>query len=80
MFSILKEVDPIGVQKRTHDRNRHQGTFHVPGPNWLWSVDGYHKLSLFGIEIYAAIDAYSRYIPWFYVGVSSKTDISVCKQ
>lgn len=38
------------------------------------------KLSLFGIEIYAAIDGYSRYILWVYIGVSTRTAISVYKQ
>ena len=30
------------------------------------------KLELFGIEICAGIDAYSRYITWIYVGVSAR--------
>lgn len=38
------------------------------------------KLSLFGIEIYAAIDGYSRYILWVYIGISTRTAISVYKQ
>lgn len=35
---------------------------------------------MFGIEIYAAIDSYSRYITWFYCGVSGKTGVSVLSQ
>jgi hypothetical protein len=27
------------------------------------------KLEPYGIEIYAAIDGYSRYVIWFYVGM-----------
>jgi hypothetical protein len=38
------------------------------------------KLSYYGIEIYAAIDGYSRYVPWFYCGVSETTRVSVLKQ
>jgi hypothetical protein len=38
------------------------------------------KLSRYGIEIYAAIDGYSRYILWIYVGISTRTAISVYKQ
>jgi hypothetical protein len=38
------------------------------------------KLEAFGIEIYAAIDGYSRYILWIYVGVSARTGISVNRQ
>jgi hypothetical protein len=43
-------------------------------------MDGYMKLSLYGIEIYAAIDGYSRYILWVYIGISTRTAISVYKQ
>jgi hypothetical protein len=35
---------------------------------------------MFGIEIYATIDAYSRYVTWFYCGVSGKTGVSVLSQ
>jgi transposase InsO family protein len=38
------------------------------------------KLQPFGIEIYAAIDGYSRYIVWVYIGISARTAISVLRQ
>src|SRR5258706_8784397 len=59
------------------ERNIPRGEYWVPGPNYIWSVDGHMKLELFGIEIYAGVDAYSRYITWIYVGVSARTAISV---
>ena len=63
MFQILKELDPIGVAgRRPHLGTRPRGAYHVPGPNNVWSIDGHHKLSMFGIEIYAGIDAFSRYL------------------
>jgi len=63
MFAILKELDPIGVAgRRLHLGTRPQGAYTVPGPNFVWSIDGHHKLSMFGIEIYAGIDAFSRYV------------------
>ncbi|KAL3475663.1 hypothetical protein BJX99DRAFT_271041 [Aspergillus californicus] len=40
----------------------------------------YLKLAPYGIEIYAAIDAYSRYIIWIYVGISARTAVSVLRQ
>ena len=43
-------------------------------------MDGHCKLEQYGIEIYAAIDAYSRYVIWIYVGYSGRTAISVGKQ
>lgn len=80
MFAILKELDPIGVEKRRNDKYNRQGQFHCPGPNFVWSIDGHLKLKPYGIEIYAVIDAYSRYIVWIYVGISATTAVSVLKQ
>ncbi|KAI1097343.1 hypothetical protein F4804DRAFT_327903 [Jackrogersella minutella] len=36
----------------------------VPGPNYMWGMDGYLKLRFAGIEIYGAIDTYSRKLLW----------------
>lgn len=57
---------------------RHEAIFE--GPNHVWSVDGYEKLGAIGIEIYGAIDTHSRCLQWLYVGISSRTQISVLKQ
>ncbi|CAP93803.1 Pc16g11330 [Penicillium rubens Wisconsin 54-1255] len=54
--------------------------YSIPRPNDVWYVDGYMKLEPFGIEIYAAIDGYSRYIVWIYAGVSARTGVSVLHQ
>jgi hypothetical protein len=54
--------------------------YRCPGPNFVWHIDGYMKPEPFGIEIYAAIDGYSRYIAWIYVGISTRTGISVLHQ
>jgi hypothetical protein len=77
LFSLYKELAPMAVQRRFQDLQRHQGAYITPGPNFIWSIDGYLKLAPYGIEIYAAIDAYSRYIIWIYVGISSCTAVSV---
>ena len=63
MFSIIKELDSNSVANRRLflSSSPHDGYF-VPGPNFVWSLDGHHKLSMYGIEIYAGIDAYSRYV------------------
>jgi len=52
----------------------------VEGPNLIWLMDAYLKLFEVDIKIYAAIDAYSRYIPWIYCGISGRTGVSVLKQ
>ena len=62
MFKILKELDPIGVAgRRIHLTSTPRGAYLVPGLNFVWSIDGHYKLSMYGIEIYAGIDAFSRY-------------------
>ena len=43
-------------------------------------MDGHDKLSFWGIQIYAAIDAFSRYVTWCYVSISNRTQISVLRQ
>ena len=52
----------------------------VPGPDYVWSLDGHDKLADWGIEIYAAIDTYSRKIIWIYVGITNRTAMSVLHQ
>jgi hypothetical protein len=76
----VKSLDPEGLRRRTYDLNRKRGEYIVPGPDYLWSIDGHDKLSPFGFEIYAGIDAYSRKIIWIYVGISNRTSKSVLAQ
>jgi hypothetical protein len=76
----VREQNPEGVAARVRRRVRRRRQFWVKGPNRVWSVDGHDKLSRFGFEIYAAIDAYSRYIIWCFVGHSNRTAVSVNKQ
>ncbi|KAL4889310.1 hypothetical protein BDV59DRAFT_195730 [Aspergillus ambiguus] len=80
LFSAYKTVLPDAVQRRKYDLQRKRGEYIVPGPNYIWSVDGYLKLEPYGIEIYAAIDAYSRYIIWIYCGITARTAVSVLRQ
>lgn len=63
MFTILKELHSICVaSRRIHLGSRPCGAYLVPGPNFVWSIHGHHKLNMYGIEIYAGIDAFSRYV------------------
>lgn len=60
MFNILQALDPAGIAARPFALQKTpRGFFSVPGVNFVLSVDGHHKLSEYGIEIYAGIDAYS---------------------
>jgi hypothetical protein len=69
----VKELDPEGVQRRTRDAQRSRGEYIVPGPDYIWSIDGHDKLATWGVQIYTAIDAYSRHIIWIYIGVANCT-------
>jgi hypothetical protein len=61
MYELVRELDPAGVAARHFGQQRvPRGDFSVSGPNRILSVDGHHKLSLYGFEVYAGIDAYSR--------------------
>ena len=79
--NALKLQDPAGTETRKPGTKRKRRLeYIVPGPNFLWSIDGHDKLASYGIEIYGAIDAYSRRILWFYVGNSNRTQLSVVRQ
>jgi len=43
-------------------------------------MDGYDKFRNYGIEIYGAINAYSRRIIWLYVSNSNRTQVSMVRQ
>ena len=80
LFSIYRTLVPDAIERRMRNMQRHRGEYIVPGPNFVWSLDGYMKLAPYGIEVYASIDAYSRYIIWIYVGISARTAVSVLRQ
>lgn len=62
VFSIYRDERPDALHRRTLDLQRQRQAYRSPGPNHVWHMDGYMKLSGYGIEIYAAIDGHSRYI------------------
>ncbi|KAF3392417.1 hypothetical protein F1880_008931 [Penicillium rolfsii] len=76
VFSIYRDERPDALRRRTLDLQRQRQQYHSPGPNHVWHMDGYMKLSGYGIELYAAIDGFSRYILWIYVGISTRTAIN----
>jgi hypothetical protein len=70
----VKELDLVGLQCHTNDMQRHCEEYIVLGPDYIWSLDGHNKLLDWGIEIYAAIDAYSQFIIWIYIGISNRIE------
>ncbi|PWY70881.1 hypothetical protein BO94DRAFT_560538 [Aspergillus sclerotioniger CBS 115572] len=80
LHNIYRTIAPEAIQQRKNDMQRSRGSYMVPGPDHIWSVGGYMKLEPYGIQIYAAIDAYSRYIIWVYVGIDTRTSVSIVRQ
>jgi hypothetical protein len=80
LFKIYRTVASEAVNRRKRDMQQHRGEYIVPGPNFIWSIDGYDKLKPYGIEIYACIDGYSRYVIWIYIGISNSTAVSCLRQ
>ena len=61
IYRIAEEIYPEGVCRRREKQCVHRGVVITRGPNATWSMDGYCKLDFCGIEVYGAIDAYSRF-------------------
>ncbi|PIK47113.1 hypothetical protein BSL78_16009 [Apostichopus japonicus] len=55
----MKRVDPAGVEFRRRI-SLHRRVYSVPGPNYLWHIDGNHKLIRWRLVIHGGIDGYSR--------------------
>lgn len=57
----IRRVDPGGADQRTSMRI-HRRTYYVPCPNFLWHIDGNHKLIRWGLVVHTAIDGFSRFV------------------
>ncbi|KAF6732565.1 hypothetical protein FQA47_012866 [Oryzias melastigma] len=55
----LHRVDPTGIQLRRR-RSIVRRVYSVPYPNFIWHIDGNHKLIRWKFVIHGAIDGYSR--------------------
>jgi hypothetical protein len=62
--AIIKLHDAEGSEARKPGIKRKRALKYpvIPGPNHLWSINGHNKFRNYRIEIYAAINAYSRRI------------------
>ena len=59
--SSIRRVDPHGIQQRKLTTIQRR-TYHVEGPNYVWHMDGNHKLIRWKFIIHGAIDGYSRLV------------------
>ena len=80
IYSIASTINPEGLARRIRKVKIHRGRQLFLGPNYVWSIDGYCKFEAWGIQIYAAIDCYSRYVIWLYVGLTGRSAYSVFSQ
>lgn len=71
--SICREVDPEGSRQR-YTNTKMRRMYKVPWINYVWHIDGHHKLNPFGFVIHGAIDGYSRRI--MFMGVSNNNRAS----
>jgi hypothetical protein len=55
----LRRVDGLGQELRRRKTIQHR-KYKVPRPNYLWHLDGHHKLIMWGIIIHGLIDGYCR--------------------
>ena len=64
---LLNTLDPAGVEMRKKGKlqRRH---YSAKGPNFIWHLDSYDKLTPYGIGINTCIDGYSRNILWLEAG------------
>lgn len=57
----LKEGDPLGTFARQRLRIKRR-VYSVPCPNYIWHIDGNHKLIRWGLVLHHGIDGFSRLV------------------
>lgn len=57
----IHRVDPQGPSERS-SRNFHPRVYETPCPNYVWHLDGNHKLVKWGFVTHLAIDGFTRLI------------------
>lgn len=57
----IHRIDPAGVEERRRHAVRRR-IYTVPYPNYVWHIDGNHKLIHWRLVVHGTIDGYSRLI------------------
>jgi hypothetical protein len=56
----MRRVDPQGIQARKLIKTPRCKKYDAHGPNYLWHLDGCHKLIRYSFVVHACIDGFSR--------------------
>jgi hypothetical protein len=80
VYSVATKLNPEAHRRRQKKTRARGPPPDNPGPNYMWCMDAHCKFEKYGIQIYAAIDAWSREVMWVYVGITARTAVSVCCQ
>lgn len=59
--SVIHQIDPIGATTRRRPPIRRR-VYSVPCPNYIWHIDGNHKLIRWRMVLHHAVDRFSRLV------------------
>ncbi|KAJ8678652.1 hypothetical protein QAD02_014439 [Eretmocerus hayati] len=70
VLELMRIIDPEGIEERSRYKLKRR-IYWVPGPNFLWHIDGFDKLKYFGFAITGCVDGFSRRVIWVAVGTTN---------
>ena len=70
----LEQMDPEGKWKR-RSRPIQRRTYNVPCPNYMWHIDGNHKLIRYRMVIHCGINGFSRLITFLRCSDNNRADV-----
>ena len=74
----IHRVDPEGVASRGRDKPRRR-VYETPCPNYVWHIDGNHKLIRWKIVTHLSIDGFSRVITYAEASDNNRADTVLVK-
>ena len=70
--SVQRLTPAIGLTRWQQVISRR--SYHVPGPNSLWHIDGHHSLIRWHFVVHGCIDGYSRMIIYLHCATNNRSD------
>lgn len=77
VLDLLQILDPEGIEERSKYRLKRR-LYSVPGPNFIWHIDGYDKLKPYGFAIHGCVDGYSRKVLWLELSTTNNKPEVIC--